>query len=378
LHYILRSNRSGKQDEQSGSGAAAASKPEQDKREIAGDGDDVAVVFIADHGQTSEMIEPLVRSLVNDFAGSPIRLRALAYDRPGYSYSPTMSTPRHAKNGAIELNDLLENVLGENNQQGQQAGGKKMPKIVLVSNGFGTHISRLYYDHYPERIKGLVFIDPVHEKHHVQSIEWRKATDQERGKLTTFKIYNKVGMLEVLLNFEPFYLSRHVLSTLGLPKPIDRAESITQDVPDKEGNVAELRDDTRWSRVQQYAHFNLRREFFLDSWFAESAISIYSSKQAFESQKDPEVLKNYERNNIPIAVIRAAAVDPGSAREAYKDWEEKAMPAVVQDLSQLSKHGKTTYSEALRFNHNNVYRSQLVKSTIAQMVRGNKEQQPKQ
>jgi hypothetical protein len=80
---------------------------------------------------------------------------------------------------------------------------------------------------------------------------------------------------------------------------------------------------------------------------------------------------------VPVVVIHASEASEGSARSQYADWEQKEMPLIVKDLSHLTK-GKTTYMEVQRFNHNNIYRSQMVKQAISQMVRDEAQRQQKQ
>ncbi|WP_396602607.1 alpha/beta fold hydrolase [Algibacter sp. R77976] len=74
----------------------------------------------------------------------------VSYDRLGLGESSPTEKPRNIDNLASELNDFLE----DNKIDGP---------YVLVGHSLGGFIIRKFQDLYPEKVLGLVFVDPSHE-----------------------------------------------------------------------------------------------------------------------------------------------------------------------------------------------------------------------
>lgn len=355
---------------------------------------DVAVVFITDQGQTSELVEPMMRELVQDYRShgnqststNGVNVHTIAYDRPGYGFSDTMTTPRHARNSVIELNQLLEHVTSQIQQQQQKQkrdnskANDKVP-IIFVANGYGTWIARLYYDHFPDRVKGLVLIDPWHELHHVKSVEWREAETANRDRIKTFSILNKFGLMEIALRMPSFYMTKHYLDAVSPPLPSndadnkgngnssdDALQSIICTVPIERNR--EHSDNTE-DQLRNMVSFNIRKRNHYMTHFSESAMGIMSAKQVVESKREEVIQQQYSLSNVPVTVIRSMDYDSGSIRYLYKSLEDSIMKSTIADdllRTLTSEQGRRHYMELPRYNHHNVYRSRAVKQAIQQII----------
>jgi len=108
----------------------------------AGEGKPV-VVLIAGAGDFS-FDWALVQPGVSHFA------QACSYDRAGFAWSDLGPTPRTMRQEASELRLLLT-----------KAGIK--PPFVLVGHSVGGLIARVYAEHFPHEVAGIVLVDSTHE-----------------------------------------------------------------------------------------------------------------------------------------------------------------------------------------------------------------------
>jgi pimeloyl-ACP methyl ester carboxylesterase len=97
-----------------------------------------------------------------------------AYDRAGFAWSDEPSRPRTF----AAIVDELEAVLRE-------AGGDQ--QAVLVGHSFGSLIVLGYAARHPDRVTGLVLIDPP--------LEWLSATPQQRRMLLAGRFLSRLGAL---------------------------------------------------------------------------------------------------------------------------------------------------------------------------------------
>jgi pimeloyl-ACP methyl ester carboxylesterase len=75
--------------------------------------------------------------------------RVLVYDRAGYGESAPHPAPRTARQCAVELAELLE------------AGSLAQEKLILIGHSFGGLIVRLFAELRPQRVAGLILLDPI-------------------------------------------------------------------------------------------------------------------------------------------------------------------------------------------------------------------------
>lgn len=80
--------------------------------------------------------------------------RVASYDRAGYGWSDDAALPATALNAVAELHALLERA------------GLPGP-FIFVGHSYGGLIARIFQQHYPELVAGLVLADPVWRE------EWR-------------------------------------------------------------------------------------------------------------------------------------------------------------------------------------------------------------
>lgn len=92
--------------------------------------------------------------------------RTLSYDRAGIGLSEELNTERTVDHFAIELNEILENE-------------KIEPPYLIVSHSLGGFIARWYVHAYPDKVAGMVLIDPAYEGF-MDTIRNTRSADQRR------------------------------------------------------------------------------------------------------------------------------------------------------------------------------------------------------
>jgi pimeloyl-ACP methyl ester carboxylesterase len=116
-----------------------------------------------------------------------------AYDRAGFAWSEIPSRPRTFNAIVDELAAVL-----------RSAGGER--HAVLVGHSFGSLIVLGYAARHPDRIEGLVLVDPP--------LEWISVTRQQNGMLLAARYLSRLGAL-----FARIGLVRVALSWLTGGKP---------------------------------------------------------------------------------------------------------------------------------------------------------------
>jgi pimeloyl-ACP methyl ester carboxylesterase len=94
------------------------------------------------------------------------RTRTLSYDRAGIGLSEELDTERTVDHFAVELNEILEK---ENIE----------PPYLVVSHSLGGFIARWYVHAYPDKVAGMVLIDPAYEGF-MDTIRNTRSADQRR------------------------------------------------------------------------------------------------------------------------------------------------------------------------------------------------------
>lgn len=92
--------------------------------------------------------------------------RTLSYDRAGIGLSEELDTERSVDHFAVELNEILEK---ENIE----------PPYLVVSHSLGGFIARWFVHAYPDKVAGMVLIDPAYEGF-MDTIRNTRSADQRR------------------------------------------------------------------------------------------------------------------------------------------------------------------------------------------------------
>lgn len=92
--------------------------------------------------------------------------RTLSYDRAGIGLSEEINTERTVDQFAMELNEILEKE-------------EIAPPYLLVSHSLGGFISRWFVHSYPDKVMGMVLIDPSYEGF-MDTIRNTRSADQRR------------------------------------------------------------------------------------------------------------------------------------------------------------------------------------------------------
>jgi pimeloyl-ACP methyl ester carboxylesterase len=112
----------------------------------------------------------LVQSRIAEFT------TVLSYDRKGYGWSEPSGSAGTAINAAEDLRVMLENT------------GLSGP-FVIAGHSFGGLIARVYRQRYPERVSGMVLVDPV------VRAEWRETSEPKRRMLARGVMLSRRGAL---------------------------------------------------------------------------------------------------------------------------------------------------------------------------------------
>ncbi len=72
----------------------------------------------------------------------------VAYDRPGYGKSPLPSRPYNIVEESQAFHDALAEL-------------KLADRVLLVGHSYGGLLIQLYAGHWPDTVKGMLFLDPV-------------------------------------------------------------------------------------------------------------------------------------------------------------------------------------------------------------------------
>jgi pimeloyl-ACP methyl ester carboxylesterase len=122
-----------------------------------GSGDPV-VVFVAGLGASMFDFQE-VQSKVSKHA------KTICYDRPGIGKSESYNNERNLDNITNELNELVDKI------------GLDKP-FVLVGHSRGGLIARYFTSKYPEKVCGLILIDPAIPEHKWKKRELRTAAEK--------------------------------------------------------------------------------------------------------------------------------------------------------------------------------------------------------
>jgi pimeloyl-ACP methyl ester carboxylesterase len=116
------------------------------------------IVFISGKGRTHKDFRKVYSKLKKTNT-------IFAYDRAGLGNSELIRNNRTVDTMAYELHELLVKE-------------KLKPPFVLVGQSMGGYIMRCFANLYPEKVSGMVFVEPAHEYEFKHGIEIRSDSDK--------------------------------------------------------------------------------------------------------------------------------------------------------------------------------------------------------
>lgn len=168
---------------------------------------------------------------------------ALAYNRPGYGRSETVTTPRDGAHVVAELRELLE---------AQKLG----PPYVLVGHSLGGLYMQLFARQYPGEVQALVLVDSTHP-------------EQLRGKgaQSNWPAWVRVGfnaLSSEIARKELEGLDATGQMVLGLPAPVDRTVLVLSALRPMQQR-SELADDSNDKRAALATLYPGSTQIWVDS-----------------------------------------------------------------------------------------------------------------
>ncbi len=142
----------------------------------------------------------LVQDRIAEFA------TVASYDRAGFGWSGSAPCRPTALSAAEELARLLECAEIES-------------PFVLVGHSFGGLIARVFQQRFPERVAGLVLIDPV------SRIEWRRANPRRKRMLARGVALSKRGAFLARVGVVGLALKLLMSGSRAIPKLVARASA---------------------------------------------------------------------------------------------------------------------------------------------------------
>jgi pimeloyl-ACP methyl ester carboxylesterase len=217
-----------------------------------------------------------------------------SYDRAGLAWSPRSAHPRTPDRIVDELHAVIS----------------QLPEpVVLVGHSFGALIARLYGSRHPDRLAGMVLVDPA------LLDEWADPTPQRRATLARGVSFSRRGAALARLGIVRLSLSLLARGSQFFPKFIARASSgeglsVTERLV---GEVRKLPPET-WPVVQ--SHW-CRPESFMS--MAEHLQVLPAVAAAVQRAGD---------SNIPVIVISGGHLTP----------EQRAEHKAIADASPNGHH----------------------------------------
>jgi pimeloyl-ACP methyl ester carboxylesterase len=212
----------------------------------------------------------------------------VTYDRAGFGWSESASHHCSALDSAQDLVLLLDHI---------QIKGP----LVLVGHSFGGLIARVFEQEYPERVKGLVLVDPV------SRTEWREAKEQQRRILGRGVMLSRRGEFLARAGVVKFALKLLMSGSRTIPKMLARA-SAGRGAGVTERLTGEVRKMPRelWPVVA--AHWSEAR------CFRAMANSLENIPLSVTQVDESRTL-----NDLPVIVLSAGTASEQAVREHKHD-----------------------------------------------------------
>lgn len=215
--------------------------------------------------------------LVQDRLGSTARVAS--YDRAGYGWSPSQSTPRTLDNLVAELHSLIA------------SSGLPGP-YVLVGHSFGGLMLRHYAARHPDQVAGLVLVDPL------EPVEWFPARPDNTYRLGKGVMLSRRGATLARLGVVRLALDLLMSGSHAIPKLLARVSSGKgSSVTDRlVGEVRKMPAEV-WPMVR--AHWCLPRSFRTMAQYLERLPEACATP-----------LQDGALRDLPLVVISASKSDP--------------------------------------------------------------------
>lgn len=140
--------------------------------------DTPAVVLEAGAGGTAATFAWLHSELADE-------VTVVAYDRAGYGFSEPSGTPVDGTSTARDL------------EEGLEVAGIDGP-VVLVGHSLGAGYARIFAATYPDRVAGMVLLDPVHEEQLEQlGAEERASLEEAQQQLAVAPLLARLGVFRL-------------------------------------------------------------------------------------------------------------------------------------------------------------------------------------
>ena len=132
--------------------------------------------------------------------------RVVSYDRAGFGWSDAARTPRTIDNLVSELEEMIDSL--------QIAGS-----LILVAHSFGSLIARTYCYRNPDRVVGLLLLDPI------DCDQWRTPLPEDKERLAIGARLSRRGAWLARVGVVRFSLMLLSAGARTLPKRIARMTS---------------------------------------------------------------------------------------------------------------------------------------------------------
>lgn len=219
-------------------------------------------------------------------------VRVCSYDRAGFGWSSPCKTPRTVEQMISELDVLLSRAAIP-------------PPYILVGHSFGGLLVRAFAHRNPERVAGLVLVDPV-------SVEfWANCPEDEIRRLQKGTALSKRGALLARFGLVRFALAAFAAGRRSFPKAIARATAGrgTTVIDRIVGEMRRLPPEmwpvimSQWSRPQCF-----------DSMAKHLATLPASARAALNMPVPP---------TIPVTILSAATATPQELAERER-WVQQS------------------------------------------------------
>lgn len=262
--------------------------------------------------------------------------RACAYDRAGLAWSEAPSRPRSFTRIVDELAALLDRLAGSD-------------RVILVGHSFGAFVVRSYAAREPDRIAGLVLVDPA--------TEWLQMTPGRARLIRGGRQLSKIGALLAHLGVVRVCLALLTGGAPGVPRRFVRVFGPTA-AATLERLVGEVR------KLPADVHPAVRAHWCQPKCFhamADHLLTLERDRAVLASPDPPRhipvvVISSVHQSPEQLAahrrLVRASAqgrhiVAAGSAHWVQFD-EPELIVAAIKDLVELNRAGRGDHASNRR------------------------------